>query len=243
MRNSFPKKSEEEIQKLAKGFYKYLCDITLETFKTLTISKKAMLKRCWFDKESLRILNDFAEQNKSGILTMGHLGNWEWSGNSFSLLCKQQLYVIYHPLSNKHFDKLLYNMRTRFGTGLIPMDNVFRGMLKNRTETTLTAFIADQTPPPDNAYWMTFLNQDTPVFKGTEVIATKMNYPVLYATVERKKRGYYEIHVELLAENPKSLGDGELTELHTRRLEKDIRVFPETWIWSHRRWKHKRNKQ
>lgn len=240
LRNSFPDKSEQQLKQLAAKYYKYLCDMTLETFKTLTISKEEMIKHCYFEEGALELLNSFAEQNKSAILTMGHLGNWEWSGNSFSILGKQRLYVIYHPLSNRHFDGLIYRMRSRFATGLIPMNNVFKEMIRNRRETSLTAFIADQTPQPDNAYWMTFLNQDTPVFKGTELIAKKLDYPILYATIKRKKRGYYGITIELLVEHPKDTAEGEITELHTRRLEKDILTQPEVWIWSHRRWKHKR---
>jgi KDO2-lipid IV(A) lauroyltransferase len=113
-------------------------------------------------------------------------------------------------------------------------------MLENRGELNMTAFIADQTPAPEGAYWTTFLNQDTPVFRGSELIARKINYPVVYATVKRVKRGYYEMFVDLLSEVPKSTSDGEISELHTRRLERDIIAQPEVWLWSHRRWKHKR---
>ncbi len=171
---------------------------------------------------------------------MGHMGNWEWAGNTFSLQCRHQLYVIYHPIGNKHFDGLMYRMRTRFGTKLIAMKNTFREMLGNKGGLNATAFIADQTPQPNNAHWMTFLNQDTPVFKGTEVIAKKLNIPVLYTSIDRTKRGYYKIHAEILVAEPANTAENEITELHTRRLEQDIIARPETWLWSHRRWKHKR---
>ena len=171
---------------------------------------------------------------------MGHLGNWEWAGNTFSSVCKQQLYVIYHPLSNKQFNALIYNMRSRFGTKLIAMRETFREMAANREIVSATAFIADQTPSREGAYWTTFLNQDTPVFTGTERIARKLNYPIVYAAIKRLKRGYYEMHAEVLCETPKDTLDGEISELHTKRLEKDIIAQPEVWLWSHRRWKHKR---
>lgn len=240
LRNSFPDKSEAEIEELGKKYYRYLCDLTLETFKTLTISKQSMIKHCRFTDEAVATLNGIAAEGKSIILVLGHLGNWEWAGNSFSLLCKHHLYVIYHPLSNKHFDGLMYRMRSRFGTGLIPMKDTFRRMLAQRDELTATAFIADQSPQPDGAHWMTFLNQDTPVFKGTEVIANKINYPIVYGSVKKIKRGYYEVGVEVLEGVPKGTAEGYITELHTRRLEQDIIAQPEVWIWSHRRWKHKR---
>ena len=123
LKNSFPEKSEEEILALRRKFYLYLCDIFLETFKTLTISKEAMLKHCRMNDESVMLMRKYYDEKKSIVLVLGHLGNWEWGGNAFSLQCKQQLYVIYHPLENKYFNKLIIGMRTRFGTKLMEMKN------------------------------------------------------------------------------------------------------------------------
>ena len=128
-----------------------------------------------------------------------------------------------------------------FGTKLIAMRDTYKDMLQTKDELNATAFIADQTPSNlAGAYWTNFLNQDTPVFKGTEVIAKKIGYPVVYSNVKRVRRGYYEMTVEMLVEDPKKTADGEISDLHTRKLEQDIREQPETWLWSHRRWKHKR---
>jgi len=240
LRNSFPDKSEAELKRLQARFYRYLCDLILETFKTLAISRKAMLKHCAMDEASLALFNKYAEQKKNVIIVMGHFGNWEWAGNTFSLLGKHHLYVIYHPLSNKYFNGLIIKMRTRFGTGLIEMRNTIRDMIARRNELTATAFIADQTPPPEGAYWTRFLNQDTPIFWGTEKIARKLNYPVIYVSVRRMKRGHYTVFAEELVAAPAATAEGEISELHTRRLEKDILQQPETWLWSHRRWKHKK---
>lgn len=240
LKNSFPEKTLKELKLIEKKFYHYLIDLFLETLKTLTISKKEAIKRCKLSPETLKLFKDLNDQNKSCILVMGHFGNWEWAGNSFSILNKQQLYVIYHPLTNKNFDKLMYNMRTRFGSKLYAMKDTVRGMINNRNEVNATAFIADQTPSPENAYWTNFLNQDTPIFWGTEKIAQKLNYPIIYVTVNRLKRGYYYVNTEILVLDPKSTKEGEISELHTRKLEKDIRSQPEIWLWSHRRWKHKR---
>jgi KDO2-lipid IV(A) lauroyltransferase len=242
LRNSFPDKSETEIRSIQKAFYRYFCDLFLETFKTLTISRASMLKHCTMDPAAQALFNSFAEENKSLIVVMGHQGNWEWAGNTFGLLCKHQLYVIYHPLANQYFNKLTVKMRTRFGNKLIAMRDTFRDMVQNRDHLTATAFIADQTPQPDKAYWMNFLNQDTPVFLGTEKIAQKMNYPIVYVSVKKIKRGYYTLTADLLKVPPyTSLQEGTITEAHTKRLEGDITTQPTTWLWTHRRWKHKRS--
>lgn len=237
---SFPEKNEREIQEIEKRFYRYFCDLFLETFKTLTISKESMVKHCEFKPETLAIFNQLAEENQSFIVAMGHFGNWEWGGNTFSICCKHQLYVIYHPLSNKYFDGLIYRMRTRFGTRLIPMKDTLRDMLKNREDLTATAFIADQSPLPDRAYWMEFMNQDTPVFLGIEKIALKIRYPIVFITIRRVKRGYYTVFAERIELPSELQRNGTITETYTRRLESDIRSQPENWLWTHRRWKHQR---
>lgn len=240
MRRSFPEKSGAEIKALRKQFYHYFCDLTLETFKTLTISPEKMLKRCSWDPSAKKIFDDLAAAGKSCVIVMGHKGNWEWAGNTFSLSSKHQLYVIYHPLANKKFNDLICGMRQRFGTKLIPMKETFRDMMNNKDHLTATAFIADQSPNPKNAHWMTFLNQDTPVFFGTERISKKVKYPIVFVSVKRLKRGYYTLKAEILATPPYDLTEGTITELHTKKLEADILEQPETWLWTHKRWKYKR---
>jgi Kdo2-lipid IVA lauroyltransferase/acyltransferase len=237
---SFPEKQEKEIREIELRFYRYFCDLFLETFKTLTISKESMVKHCEFAPETMSIFNQLAKENQSFMVVMGHFGNWEWGGNTFSICCRHQLYVIYHPLANKYFNGLVYRMRTRFGTRLIPMKDTLRDMLKNRKELNATAFIADQSPLPDRAYWMNFMNQDTPVFLGIEKIALKIRYPIVYITIRRVKRGYYKVFADRIELPLQQEETGTITEIHTRKLENDIRSQPENWLWTHRRWKHVR---
>ncbi|HYG15065.1 MAG TPA: lysophospholipid acyltransferase family protein [Bacteroidia bacterium] len=238
LRNSFPEKTEAEIQAITKKFYRYFCDLILETIKTITISPASVKRHVQFDDISL--FKQYQEQNQSVIIVMGHFGNWELGGARFAVEPIHKLYVIYHPLSNKYFEKLIVHMRTRLGNRLYAMKDVLRGMVQNRSELTATAFIADQTPSNEGAYWMEFLNQDTPVFTGTEKLSRKFKYPVIYLTIKRAKRGLYKMECELLTEHPENTSDNEISALHTKRLEKDILEQPEIWLWTHRRWKHKR---
>ena len=238
LKQSFPDKSSAELEHIRRGFYHYLCDLALETIKTLSISPAALKKH--FSHDDISVLENYFNENQSVIIIMGHLGSWELGGAYFSQILVHQVYAIYHPMANRHFDRFFCRMRTRSGARLYPMKDAFKGMIRNRNEVTATVFIADQTPAPENAHWMTFMNQDTPVFKGTEVIARKLDYPVIYVSAIREKRGQYKIHFELLVEHPQRLTKNELTEVHTKRLQQDIIDHPETWLWSHRRWKHKK---
>jgi KDO2-lipid IV(A) lauroyltransferase len=239
LRNSFPERTEAEIQAIADRFFRWFCDLTLETLKTLTIGPEAVRERVAF--RNIELLQRYAREGRSVILVLGHYGNWELAGARYSQEKDiPQLYVIYHPLANRHFDGLMYRMRTRHGTKLYAMREASKAMLRDKDLVTATAFIADQTPSPERAYWMTFLGQDTPVFLGTEALAKKLDQPVIYISITRPKRGYYCMAMELLVGEPSTSEPGAITEAHTRRLEADIRNVPELWLWTHRRWKHKR---
>ena len=239
LRNSFPERSEAEINTIASEFYQWFCDLSLETIKTLTISPQEVRKRVEF--RGLDVMQRYARENRSVILVLGHYGNWELAGARYSQEKDiPQLYVIYHPLANVHFDRLMHHMRTRHGTRLYTMKETSKAMIRDKDRLTATAFIADQTPSPERAYWMPFLNQDTPVFQGTEALARKLDQPVIYISITRPQRGYYCMSMETLVADPTNTREGEITEIHTRRLEQDIRKYPELWLWTHRRWKHKR---
>src|SRR6185369_3635031 len=110
LRRSFPEKSEAEIVSLAKSYYKYLCDLTLETLKTLHMTEHEARERCVYHKADW--LDKMWEEKRSILIVMGHYGNWEWAGPSFTLGTKYQLVVVYRPLSHPYFERMMTGMRT-----------------------------------------------------------------------------------------------------------------------------------
>ncbi len=237
LRNSFPEKSEAEIGKLCEDYFRYLCDLLLETFKTLKMDEKESAKRCVF--KGTEWLEKYQKEGRSIILVLGHYGNWEWAGPGFQLNSGIPLNVVYRPLSHPYFEKMMVRMRTRFGTRITPVNNVLRDMVAHRNEQTAIAFIADQSAPKD-AHWMTFLHQDTAVFTGPEKLAIKFDFPVVYLNITRPRRGYYELTFELITGEPRTTSENEISEKFMKRLEEEILKNPVPWLWSHKRWKHKR---
>lgn len=237
LRKSFPEKPESEIRRLTHDYYHYMCDLTLETFKMMWMPEQEV-------KERIRMLNPevaqrLYEKKQSIILALGHYGNWEWYADALQLYMPHQLVIIYHPLTNPYFDRLMQRMRTRFNMEITTMQQAVRTMLANRDRITATAFVGDQAAPV-NAHWMTFLNQDSSVYTGIEKMARKLNYPVVYIHATRPRRGYYTMELEVIVEDPSRTNVNGITETFTRRLERDIRENPVIWLWSHKRWKIQR---
>lgn len=240
LKNSFPDKTEEELKTIEKKFYHHLCDLFVETFKLTHLSNRQLMKR--MPLKNPELLDKLYHEGHDIVAILGHYGNWEWL-LSLPLFTEYQTVSIYKPLQNKHFDKFMMNNRTKNGMILSPMSNIIRDIISLRRGKikSLFAFLNDQTPPKgDIKYWTNFLNQDTPVYTGAEKIASKYDMSVVFFNVNKIKRGYYNFTVELLFEHSAGLPEHVITDAHVRRLEEIIRSRPELWIWSHRRWKHKR---
>jgi Kdo2-lipid IVA lauroyltransferase/acyltransferase len=240
LRNSFPEKNESEIDTIARKFYKYFCSLFVEVIKLINISDKEYKQRVKYSNPEV-----FEELYKKGlnvIAATAHYCNWEWlSGITDSSPYRNM--SLYKPLSNKYLEKVVTKMRTRFGADLVPMEQVARKMLSYKHDGILTAscFISDQTPISSHInYWTTFLNQDTPVFLGVEKLARSLKQAVVYLKMVQIKRGYYEFEIVKLYEDVSNVKDYQITEAHVRELEKQIIAQPEFWLWTHRRWKHKK---
>jgi Lauroyl/myristoyl acyltransferase len=238
--NSFPEKNIKEIIKIEKAYYHHLCDLFIETFKLIHMSNQETMER--FHVTNPELLDRLYNEGRDVAVVLGHFGNWEWLV-CLPLYTKLQTVSIYKPLKDKHFDRFMNNLRSKNNMILSPMSGIIRDVvsLRQKNIRSLFAFITDQRPPKGEIkFWTKFLNQDTPVYLGAEKIASKYNMAVLFFNIQNVSRGYYNFTAELLFENSAGLPDHLITEAHAKRLEEIIRERPEQWIWSHRRWKHKR---
>ena len=240
--NSFPEKSIDEIRQIEKGFYHFFCDYIVETIKQFSISKEEMKKRMVIS--GVEEMKDRMEKEKKTFcfIYLGHFCNWEWIASlpywvPNDILCAQ----IYHPLYNKAFDKLFLRIRNKFGGECIPMKETLRRIIELRRakQKTIIGFISDQAPKWNSIHhFVDFLNQETPVFIGTEKIAKQVDALVYYGDVRRVKRGFYTCEFKPMTEKPvKEIPDWELTDAYAHLLEEMISRHPNFWLWSHNRWK------
>lgn len=237
---SFPEKSQEEIRKITKKFYHHLSDLGLETIKFNQMTEKEIDDR--LKVYGLDIYEEYYRAGKSIVLLGQHHNNWEWSG-SIQRFIKAQYLVVYNPVrKNKELEKFILQTRERFGAKSIPVNHSVRTALafNNAERPGALILAADQTPPPNSQFWTTFLNQETAFFVGPMKIAMKTNQPVVLHHTRKVGRGRYEVFHYKLIENPAQVKPEEIMMAYIHKLEEIIKTEPEYWLWSHRRWKHKR---
>lgn len=237
---ALPHLSNEERLQIEKKFYSHLCDMFLEMIKTMTISQAEMDKRF-----VIANLPDYLEMEKKGkniALMCAHYATYEWviSMNKYITF---EGYAIYKRVANRHFDKLVRDIRSRFKAHLITTKETGETILHNLHEhkRCIYGFASDQSPKAGKAHhWTKFMGIDTPVHTGAEMLAKKFDMNVIFLRVEKVKRGYYRAYIEELAENPKDFPNYEITDEFMKRVEKQIYAAPEYYLWTHKRWKHKR---
>ena len=237
---SFLEKSIDDVRHIRKKFYRHFCDIFVEGIKPFSASEEFIQSRVQLVNGEL--LEKYFLLNRSVILATGHYANWEWPALAFIRHSSHKALGIYKPLSDKFLDKKLQQTRCKFGLTLMAIREVAQYFEEHKDIACSYGFIFDQSPSnPDKGHWMKFLNRDTVVLTGVERYARQYNFPVIYGKITREKRGYYRIEYELVTDNPVQTQDGEITEAIMHVNEKLILSAPEFYLWTHRRWKHKRN--
>jgi Kdo2-lipid IVA lauroyltransferase/acyltransferase len=239
IQNSFPEKTEKQHREIMRKYYRHFMDLVFESLKGFTVSEHQIKKR--FKWRNPEIINKYYDKGKDIILVGGHYNNWEMFAHGIGISVKHLPIGIYKPLSNKFFDHKMKSSRQRFRLKLFSMRNTGKSLETDFGEPNALLLMNDQSPSNNKkTYWTKFLNQDTALSFGTERYAKKYNRPVIYCTIHKVKRGFYEVEFKLITDDPQSMPDGYIVEMSARELEKDIIEMPEYWLWTHRRWKHKR---
>jgi Kdo2-lipid IVA lauroyltransferase/acyltransferase len=238
LESSFPGISNNELKWLTHFFYKNLADILIEGIWAFTISRKQIINR--FQIINPEVIESFSASGQSIIGVTGHYANWEWGSLLASLQTDFNVVAFYKPVNNKYIDRFVRWSRSRFGTNLAAINETTLTFEKCRDTKTLFLMAADQGMPKkfsEKAYWIKFLNHDTPFLHGMEKHARSNNLPVIYIDIQRVRRGYYAVELSELATKPLELEEGALTEMYARKLESIIIKKPENWLWSHNRFK------
>jgi KDO2-lipid IV(A) lauroyltransferase len=237
LQQSFPEKSEAELKIIARKFFRNFTDNWIETIKLFSISKKSLNKRV---TANMDVFTKLYNEGKPVQLNLGHFFNWEIMTLYTGINQPYTFLTVYYPQANKVTDRLFLRLRSRWGNPQLSSRNMARAIMPWRKKKFLLALGADQNPPyPEKAYWLNFMNRPTGFLVGPEKFARIQKTPVVMMTTTRPKRGHYHFEYFLLADDPENLLEGELIRNYVRHLEDNIKLQPEIYLWSHRRWKHK----
>ncbi len=237
---ALPQLSENERRIIETKFYTHLCDLFLEMIKTLTISRAAMDER--FQFSNLEKYLELEKQGKSISLLCAHYASYEWA-ISMNHYINFKGYGIYKKLANPYFDKLVRNIRSKFKATLITTKETIPTIIENHKNNILSVygFATDQSPKIyATTYWSTFMGIEVPVHTNPENLTKKFDMNVIFLRTKKIKRGYYEASFETVVDNPQTAAPFEITEKFLKLVEAQILEQPEYYLWTHKRWKHRK---
>lgn len=234
---AFPNKTVVERQKIVREFYQQFTDSFIETIKLLSVNDATFKKRF---TSNVEVLNNLYKSGQNVQIMAGHFFNWEFANWGVAKYGDYPFIAVYMPLTNTYFNRLILEMRGRYGSILIPATNFKNQFHKHASSGRFAlALAADQNPGnPMSAYWVSFFGQLTPFVTGPEKGAKLNNTAQVFVHFYRVKRGYYHMEYELMTSSPNYFNDGQLTALYVKVLEEKIKNHPANYLWSHRRWRY-----
>jgi Kdo2-lipid IVA lauroyltransferase/acyltransferase len=235
----FPALSEPQREALHKRYLKNFCDVMMEVLKSVSMSAADMNERVKI--QNLELAHRHLDAGQSVMLVTSHLCNWEWLLQGAALQLGYPIDAAYKPLHDEWAERLMLNIRSRFGARLVPAKELLTDFLKRRAIVRAVAMNADQAPiSTDKRYWTQFLGQDTAFYIGAEQIARATRLPLMYMGMRRIKRGHYTGELKLLWDGRETIEPNTMTERYARACELDVLQSPADWLWSYRRWRLKK---
>jgi KDO2-lipid IV(A) lauroyltransferase len=237
---AFPEKEEKELIRIRKKFFRHLIDFFIESIKTFTISEQEIRRRMTY--KNLEVLEKVVASGKSIALVGPHQANWEWLIGLPMQLDGIVCHAAYTRIKNKYFEKVVKKSRSKFGGVMYRTTDTIRNIHRNykNNQQSLYCLLSDQSPVLHKThYWSEFMGIKVPIHTGAEMLAKRYDMAYVVWTSRRVKRGFYEIEFQLITDKPNDFPDYQLTDRFLEITEKTIREYPEVYLWSHRRFKHR----
>lgn len=243
LRNSFPEKSDRERAVICRRFYGTLAEIFVDTMN-MTHGKLSKAR----DVVTIANLEEHrkAVAGRDWIAMSAHYGCWEYYSCWGAYEPDQVTVAVYHPLHSKVMELFYQRLRSNENSTTVPMQECLRFYLRHREKGIngkhlVMGLVSDQNPHKrPGSRWFRFLNQDTLFFDGGEKLGVRFGLPIYFVGMKRTRPGCYEMTLTQIYDGKEQVGEYEVTGRYVRLLEAMIVEHPELWMWSHRRWKHKR---
>lgn len=239
IRYAFPDWDEERVNDLVKKHFNHLGILLAHTLWAPRMDKKWMKTYLLYDQESLAIEEEVKAEGVGVVLISGHLGTWEILVQFMGIRMKGA--GLYKKIRNPFVDRLLFKMRSNNGMHLVPVDDSTKA-IRLLKQGYWIGFGSDQNAGK-NGIFVQFLNRPASTFTGPALMAFLSGSRLLYYSVLAGPNGRVLVRVKDLGYVEKDKFENKeallkyYTELWTRTLESEIKLFPEQYFWVHRRWR------
>jgi KDO2-lipid IV(A) lauroyltransferase len=116
-----------------------------------------------------------------------------------------------------------------------------RQVVRALQEGKTIALLGDQSGPRESVF-IEFFGRPAATHRGPAAFSLRNGTPIVMIFLVRREDGTYDALFEEVDRSgltgPSEENIVELTRRHTALLEKYVRLYPDHWLWMHKRWKH-----
>lgn len=242
LRNAFPEKKDRWIKKTARQVFDNMGIVFAEFLALGRLDDEVIKDYVRF--ENVELIEQKYKEGRGVLLLSGHYGNWEFLAYSVNVYLNLPVLIIVKPLSNFVLDRVINKYRTRRGNNVVSMYESALKVVRTLRSGGVVALLADQSATKDKDIFVDFFGRKAATFDSPAYFALKYNVPIIVGFAKRKDY-YYEVRLVEIDHSDLHFDDEGIYTLsvrYIRLLEEAIREQPELWLWTHRRWKHTKDK-
>jgi KDO2-lipid IV(A) lauroyltransferase len=230
---AFPELSAAEREQISNGVFRNIARmlVALARFPDLN----AFNIGAWIRYEGLENYLDAKRRGRGVLVATAHLGNWELSAFAHALLT-ESMNVMVRPLDNPLIDHLVESRRTLSGNRLILKWDGARAVLRALRNNEAVGILIDQNTAASEGVFVNFFGKKACANTGFVKLAYRVGAPVIpgFAVWDKETRSYV---LHFYPEIGLTGDEAQDTQAIHAVMESIIRLYPDQWMWIHRRWK------
>lgn len=238
LRACFPEFDEARIREVARGSYRGLGAMALETIRLSRMERQELLD-AFAQPDGWPLLDAAHKQGRGVIIVTGHLGNWELCA-AYMAAMGLPIDVIAMHLANPFADAFLKRTRERLGARVVFDDEAVRTTPRALKEGRAVGFVSDQGAKGLASTFVDFFGRPAKTPRGAAVFALRGRLPMIFVAAIREGDGRYRFHtqeVPLADSGDREQDVDDTVRNYTRVIEDFVRKHPEQYFWQHRRWR------
>jgi len=242
MRNlqlAFPQKSAHERRRILRGEFTSLGRQLAEVCLFPSYTRENVTKIVVYD--GFENFERAEARGKGVIYLTAHLGGWELSAFSHSIQ-GHPLHVVMRGMDNPFLDRFITHLRTMHGNRAVDKDNFVRGLLSAMKAGETVGILMDTNMTPPQGVFVDFFGIPACTASGLARIALRTDAAVVpgFTIWDRELRKYrlrFDPALDLIRTGDEEADIVANTALFTKVIEQYVRLYPDQWLWVHRRWK------
>jgi Kdo2-lipid IVA lauroyltransferase/acyltransferase len=238
---AFPELSDAEREQLLRRSFESLGRLLGEFSQFHRATPESLRRLIDYDQVGLAHLREAEKSHRGVIFLTGHIGAWEVLSFGWSAL-EYPLSFLVRPLDNERVEALIERIRTRFGNRAIDKKSAAREALRVLREGGTLGVLSDLNSHPHEGVFVPFFGRLACTTAGIATLALKTDAVVIpTCAVWDEERQRYFFHCDAPVELERTGDRHRDVEINTERfaaaVERMVRLYPDQWLWIHKRWK------